>query len=339
MNLAVVATLGFSRVASAQNPQTYVTAVDRYAAGDVSGAIALFANATPRLSGEIVTGMRALPDRQVRAAVVMHTELAAARIRNGEISPATIHIANAQRLLGILTGDARRRTASQTFAVRWYAFVTNVWSGQGRFDAAAASVRDGLTVFPGAAELYVARGCINEARATMVLDLDPRFALIGDRDRVSRDGVRSLEAAVVDFQNALRAEPTLAIANLHRGWIHHRLHDRRAAEELDAALNGATDEGVRYLAHLFLGAAAEVREDLEGARVEFEAAKRLGAHQTSYVALGRVETALGHGERARELAMEFAQLPEKADDPWWDYRLGGFTSGALEWLREEARRP
>ena len=34
-----------------------------------------------RLAGDIVASMRALPDRQVRAAVVMHTELAAARIR------------------------------------------------------------------------------------------------------------------------------------------------------------------------------------------------------------------------------------------------------------------
>lgn len=326
-------------VASAQNPATYVTVVRQYAAGDAAGAIALFANSTPRLSGDIVMSMRSQPDRQVRAAVVMHTELAAARIRNGDVSAATIHFANAQRLLSVLTGDVRRRAASQSLAVRWYAFVTNVWSGQGRFTTAFASIRDGLTVFPRSAQLYVARGCINEARATMVLDFDPRIALIGDRDRVTREGIRSLEAAADDFQTALRVDPTLAVANLHRGWIHHRLGDSRATEELNAALSGATDDAVRYLAHLFRGAAAEVRKDLEAALVEFEAAKSLGAYQTSYVALGRVETALGHSARARELAVQYAQLSEKAEDPWWDYRLGGFTSGALEWLRREARRP
>jgi hypothetical protein len=37
--------------------------------------------------------------------------------------------------------------------------------------------------------------------------------------------------------------------------------------------------------------------------------------------------------------VEYAQLPEKTADPWWDYRLGGFTSGALDWLRHEARMP
>jgi tetratricopeptide (TPR) repeat protein len=216
--------------------------------------------------------------------------------------------------------------------------ITNLWAGQGRFDVAYATIRDGMTVFPGSAPLYVARGCIDEARATTVLSLEPRYALVGDRDRISRDGIRSLEAAVADFQTALRSDARLAVANLHRGWIHYRLGDRRAAEELAAALNDATDDGIRYLAHLFRGAIAEARDDLEGARAEFEAAKNLGAYQSSYVALGRVETALGHGDRAREIAVQYARLPEKAEDPWWDYRLGGFTSGALEQLRAEARR-
>jgi tetratricopeptide (TPR) repeat protein len=337
MTLAVVATLVSSRVGSAQNPGTYVTVVEQYAAGDVSGAIALFTNATPRLPGEIVTRMRALPDRQVRAAVVMHTELAAARIRSGDVSAAITHVANGRRLLGILTGDARRRAAAQTFAIRWYAFVTNVWAGQGRFDTAYASVRDGLTAFPGAAELYVARGCINEMRASLVA-IDSRYGFIGYKDRIGFDR-RSMETAAADFQRALDVDPTLAVAHLHRGWIHHWLGDRRAAPELDAALKTATDDGVRYLGHLFRGAAAEVADDLETARVEFEAAKALGGYQTAYVALGRVETLLGHSERAREVAAEYAQLSDKAEDPWWDYRLGGFTAGALDWLRHEARRP
>lgn len=328
----------FGAIAAAQNPATYVSVVEQYAAGDVSGAIGLFASSTPRLSGEIATRMRALPDRQVRAAVVMHTELAAARIRIGDVSAAAIHVASAQRLLGLLTGDVRRRAAAQTFAIRWYAFVTNMWAGQGGFDAAFASVRNGLMAFPGAAELYVARGCVNEMRGSM-MDVGPRYPFTRERDRRNRDSIRLMESAAFDFQRALDIDPALAIAKLHRGWIHHRLGDSRAVQELDAALSLATDDGVRYLAHLFRGAAAEVREDLERARVEFEAAKSLGGYQTSYVALTRVEAALGHSARAREIAVEYAQLSEKAEDPWWDYHLGGFTAGALDWLREEARRP
>ena len=335
---AVAAILLFGAVASAQNPGTYVTVVEQYAAGEVSGAIALFANSTPRLSGDIVTSMRALPDRQVRAAIVMHTELAAAGIRDGNVSPATIHLANAQRLLDILTGDVRRRAASQVFAIRWYAFVANIWSGQARFETAFASVRNGLAVFPRSAELYAVRGTINEMRGSMV-DVNPRYAVTREAERASRDSIRLMESAAADFQRALDIDPELALAHLHRGWIHHRLGDRRAAPELEAALKTATDDSVRYLGHLFRGAAAEVANDLETARLQFEAAKMLGGYQTAYVALGRVETALGHAERAREIAAEYARLPDKAEDPWWDYRLGGFTTGALDWLRREARTP
>jgi hypothetical protein len=48
---------------------------------------------------------------------------------------------------------------------------------------------------------------------------------------------------------------------------------------------------------------------------------------------------LGHSERARAIAVEYAELAGKTEDPWWDYRLGGFTFGALDWLRHEARTP
>jgi hypothetical protein len=57
------------------------------------------------------------------------------------------------------------------------------------------------------------------------------------------------------------------------------------------------------------------------------------------VALGRVEAALGHAERARAITARYAEDEEATtEDPWWDYRLGGFTPGAVTWLRQEARR-
>jgi hypothetical protein len=57
------------------------------------------------------------------------------------------------------------------------------------------------------------------------------------------------------------------------------------------------------------------------------------------VALSRIEQALGHPERARELALVDLQLDkEAADDPWWDHRIG-FDRESLYWLRDEVRRP
>ena len=110
-------------------------------------------------------------------------------------------------------------------------------------------------------------------------------------------------------------------------------------DDLDAALRTAGSDDVRYLAHLFLGAGDEHRQDLESARQHFEAAHRLGPYQTSAVALGRVEAEIGHADRARAIAAEYAAAPNALEDPWWNYELGGFEPGAITWLRAEARRP
>ena len=147
------------------------------------------------------------------------------------------------------------------------------------------------------------------------------------------------EAAARDFQRAIDIDPALSNAHLHRGWVHHQLGDSRAAADLEAALRHATDDASRYLAHLFLGMVAEHGNGLDAALREFEAARAIGPYQTSFVALSRVETALGHAERARTIAAEFAQRAPTSEDPWWGYRLGGFSSGALGWLRQEARKP
>ena len=98
----------------------------------------------------------------------------------------------------------------------------------------------------------------------------------------------------------------------------------------------ATDDGVRYFAHLFLGAEHERRNDLDPERRELEAAMALGPFQTSYVGLSQVEAALGHGDRARDIAREYLSLTRKVEDPWWDYRLG-FDVESSSWLHREAR--
>jgi hypothetical protein len=106
-----------------------------------------------------------------------------------------------------------------------------------------------------------------------------------------------------------------------------------------ADIVGAANDTVRYLAHLFLGRIAERENRLPDALVEYEAVRSLGSgYQTPYAALSRVEEALGHGDRARELAMVGLQLEKADDDPWWDLRVG-FDRESLIWLRAEARRP
>jgi hypothetical protein len=88
-----------------------------------------------------------------------------------------------------------------------------------------------------------------------------------------------------------------------------------------------------------LGGIAEREHRLPDARREYEAVRSLGAgYQTPYTALSRVEEAIGHADRARELAMVGLQLKKAEDDPWWDLRIG-FDRESLKWLRAEARKP
>ena len=171
------------------------------------------------------------------------------------------------------------------------------------FLAAFAISRDGWAAFPHSAEVAVARGTVYEMRATLAMStgVNP----LRDRGYGIR---RDFEAAASEYQRALTEDPTFAFAYLHRGWVHVQVGDSRATADLESALREAKDDNVRYLAHLFLGAAAERRDDLEGARRHFEAAHQLGPFQTSAVALSRVETAMGHADRARAIGAAFAQL-------------------------------
>ena len=117
------------------------------------------------------------------------------------------------------------------------------------------------------------------------------------------------------------------------------LEDKRAKTDLEAALADATDDTIRYLAHLFLGGLAERERRLAEARREYEDARAVGpGFQTPYVALTRIEAALGHDALAREQAITAVQLMKTDDDPWWDFRIG-FDRESLRWLRAEARKP
>src|SRR4051812_14362745 len=322
---------------SAQQPDTYVSIVQQYAAGDGAGAAKRIGPSNARLPGDAVDRIRRLPARDVRSAVMLHTELAAVALASGSIGGASTQISNAQRLLDILTADTRTKAASRTFAVRWFAFATHLFTAQGLSDHAYRMVRDGLTVFPDAADLYVARGSVHEMRARA------EDAALRARRLTGADGTRRfrrlLEVAVEDFDRAAKADPALATAYLHRGDVRRALGDHRAAEDLGAALAAATDDRVRYLAHLFLGSIAEEKDDLQTAGREFAAARSAAPCQSAFVALGRIEAQLGHFARSQELSAEYAQQQPKLEDPWWDFLLGGFPPGALEWLLQEARRP
>jgi tetratricopeptide (TPR) repeat protein len=322
--------------AVAQSIDQYVAMVDQYASGDEDGALRAIVPTSGRIPSDVTAHMRTLSDRRIRCAIMLHTELAAVFLSSARSGPASVQISNAQRLFDILGEDTRRRETARPFAIRWYAFATNLYAGQGLFVSALTLSRDGLSLFPNAPELFVARGTAFEMRATLIMSVKAPNAF---GKPLSNDVRRNFETAAADYQRALTVDPAMAFAYLHRGWVHLQLGDGRARADLEAALRAARDDEVRYLAHLFLGGADEQQGDLEAARRHFGAAHRLGPFQTSAIALGRVETAMGHADLARSITAEYAQEANGVEDPWWNYQLGGFAPGAITWLRAEARRP
>ena len=266
------------------------------------------------------------------SAAALHTELANAI---GDRSPddADFHIKMASDLLSA----ARHQDAKRADLVsrQWYAFVVGLYEALQRPREAVRLAHDGLERFPRAGEPYVARATVIEANMRRVVPDLRRDLPLESRTRVwFEDAVKGV---VSTCQQALDRDPMLPAAYLHIGWARLMTHDRRASEALERAVEYADDGGLRYLAHLFLGSAYEQAHRLEDARREYGSALANGPHQSAYVALSRVEDALGHADRARELAMTAAQTVAPIDDPWWDFRIG-FDRAALHRLRAEAQR-
>jgi tetratricopeptide (TPR) repeat protein len=200
-------------------------------------------------------------------------------------------------------------------------------------------VRSGLSLFPHAPMLYVARGVAREERVTLNA-MSTRGNSRGAGNLPLLTPARLLDLAAADYRHAIELDGTGAIAWLRLGWLHLRTGDPRADRDFDTALERAGDDRLRYLSHLLRGVAAEQSGRLGVALEEYDLALARGASfQTGYVAVSRANEALGQRDRARAVAQEYAALEEKADDPWWDFNIGGFDAETLAWLRAEARRP
>jgi tetratricopeptide (TPR) repeat protein len=267
---------------------------------------------------------------------MLHTELGAA-IRDSIPGQTAVQFDHAAALLNALDGRAPRERADAV-RLRWYHFVVSLYTSDARLADAERYLREGLGRFPRDPTLVFRRG--------MLLELLVHFDLVEPRRPAQGRGLgagmrtaRTLDAAAADYRRALEIDPHLAIARLHLGWVRVLQHDKRAQEDLTAALADARDDWTRYLAHLFLGGVWERQNRFDEAAAEYEAARQLGpTHQTPFVALSRVELARGRADRARELAAELAALNRIDDDPWWSYRAGAIDEDALAWLRAEAHR-
>ena len=344
---AVLLAIAGAQTAFAQGPGEYQDIVEEYRIGAADAAVGRLARwPAPAVTESVRHWSTLLRPGQLIAAAMLHTELAHAIL---DVLPAATdtQLQHAQTLLAALAARRDERGRAMDVRRRWFAFVTTMYLARGYADDAERYVRAGLAEFPRDAFLHLHRGTILETRANFDATdprNDPSRRVTLSRGRALDPSLRAaqaLDAAAAEYRRALELEPRMAVAQLHLGWIHIVQRDaRRARDELTAALAGAPDDRVRYLAHLFLGRLAEQQNRLDEAAREYEATRQLGpAHQTPYVALSRIEAALGRIERARDLAREGIQLSvADDDDPWWNYHLGGIDGEALAWLRAEAHR-
>jgi len=322
----------------AQRVENYPTLVRMYAAG--SGAEALSALLRYPHRAIIETAKSTAPTlapREMIAAAILHTE-AALSVLDARPFDATAHVELSKALIESALRHPAAHEQALTVARRWYYFVVSMFASANQMQAANWYAREGLIAFPREATLYFVRGTIAEMSMHMAWDRDLRHEL----PETSRERGRLelyLKNAVDDYQRALNIDAHLARAHLHVGWTRLFLGDKRARVELEAAAADARTDRERYLAHLFLGGLAEHDKRLEDARREYQAAHEAGpAFQSGYLALSRVEEALGNSRRAQDLAVECAQLRKDDPDPWWDYAVN-FDRDALIDLRAEARRP
>jgi len=329
---AAIAVLIVSSLAVAQEPAAYDALVDQYARGDLAGALRELGGWSASAVRNVTTDRpRFLTAQRQRAAVMLHTEMANAWLQAHATADASLHLSVARRALTAMKNGGRGDERTQMFERRWFAFVASMYTSQGILNQAELIVRDGLGLYGHDALLLVARGAIREMDA-MLTAANPRGGT------TALQISRSFESSAADYRRALDYDDTLATAHLHLGWVRFLGRDDRSGHDFELALEHATDDGTRYLAHLFLGAFAEHKNNLDDARGHYEAALALGpAYQTAYVALSHVEEARGNPARARDLARAYAALAAKEEDPWWNYHLGGFDQPTLDWLRREAR--
>ena len=336
---ATLLALGLAAPARAQDVDGYLAMAREYAAGDGDKATESLQGwseqAIMAAAGVAVTTASV---HDLLAVAVLHTDVAN-NIIDRQPQSARFHLSAARAALDAASSRINQRQRLLPFVRRWYRFVASVYTSAELFGAAIDQIQRGMIAVGDDATLLVARGVVTEVatRKSTIADWRHDAVYTGSPRVALASGLRP---AVQQFRLALALDPHSAEAHLHLGWIESLLGEPDAKRHLANAVEEAQDDRLRYLAHLFLGGLAERQRQLEDAEREYENAKAAGPdYQTAYTALSRVEQALGHDSRARELALLALNVDKRdADDPWWDHRIG-FDRESLTWLRREVRQP
>jgi tetratricopeptide (TPR) repeat protein len=294
--------------------------------------------------------------RRLEAMAMLHTEYALF----GELNPkdAVFQIAMAHGALTIsrslkapgqtsLVEGAEIRRALE-FLPHWYALAASALLRYYADQDALSLIDEGLKLFPGDRALLFWRGRVLEFHVVWVgtpATAPPAVRAMQKRDPHGFDlltNARVWGPVEEAYRRVIQLDPDNAEVHLHLGYaLHSQRRYADAKTEYELARDRSTDSFIVYVADLLLARLEEDQNDLKDAVPHYERAiATMPGAQSAYVGLGSVEVRLGDAQRSRELAEQFAAIPEqqRVRDPWWAFRTTRVPGDDLQWLRAAVRQ-
>ena len=287
-----------------------------------------------------------LPEDQLRAAVMLHTDreayerLQAPVVESVRECGIMKHGGYARSLVGLL---AVQTDASRDFARRWLTAMALSSQWDLCLDDVQRWTHEGLKWFPKDAQMRLIQGTAGETSAA----LTPPPALYTNPNSRS-DGLNALarrrqelSEARRDLEAALALAPDLHEARLRLGRVLWRMEKpQEARDTLLPLLDSGAEPWILYLAHLFLGRVHEDGGDLAAATERYRAALAIDpTAQAAAVALSEASLAAGEGDEARDLIGQAVRHAPRGQprDAYMSYHLGrsNLAEGMLESLRAE----
>jgi tetratricopeptide (TPR) repeat protein len=277
----------------------------------------------------------------VEAAAVFHSELAIQGILDSALQP-RLQLELARRLAEVTIAGGRQVPAlGRDFRRRWHLLVA--WRAHGllEMDDAAAELEKLRRSFGVDAELLLTAGSLSETLAWPALANSLPAGVVGPRQPLSRRFY--LKDAEAKYRRAVALAPELGEARLRLGRV---LYDQGryddAVSALEPALTSPHDTWIRYLGHLFAGAACERSGRVADATAHYRTSMEIRPEaQTAAVALSFLLRQQGESGTAREaLSPLMSAVKEQGQDPWWDYYYGQWrhVPVALLAMRHEVAR-
>jgi tetratricopeptide (TPR) repeat protein len=230
---------------------------------------------------------------------------------------------------------------AREFLPHWYALATSVLLFYYGDRNATRLIDEGVKLFPEDQTLLYWRAVVMEFTAVWV----------GSRPMGPNDPKPSgpFEVAFLwspieeAFRHVIQRDPNQPEAHLHHGYALYQLRKYdEATAEYELARDRSTEAFVVYTADLLLGRLAEDRHNLDAAARDYErAVAAMPGAQSAYIGLASIDARLGNSQRAREVTMRLASIPEAQrarDDPWWAFHTTRVPAGDLDWLRAAVRR-